>query len=186
MHGSRHVFGRAGTVRGLDDREDEHGAARLRYVDDPRYGAERLLARRVIALGRDEVRVLELERFRSANVDRTHHRSRRPRELERAQPSDTRGLARTKRSDRVHDARTCVERERPWCVGLERLSSRSCLVARTARDSLVGIAPGGVRARGLGKSQGRERAVVDTTKGCPDRGCVPLNQGRPLRSWLRG
>jgi len=71
-------------LRGGDDREYEHGAARLRNVDDPRYSAERLLARRVIALGRDEVRVLDLERFRSANVDRTHHRSRRPRELARA------------------------------------------------------------------------------------------------------
>jgi len=86
----------------------------------------------------------------------------------------------------VHDARPGAEHERPWYVGLERLSSPSGLVARIARGSLVGITPGGVRARGLGMSQGRERAVVDTTKGCPSRGCVPLNQGVTRGSGFEG
>jgi len=58
--------------------------------------------------------------------------------------------------------------------------------AQTARASLVGIASGGVRARGLGKSQGRERAVTDTMEGCPGRGCVPLNQGRDCDSGFEG
>lgn len=57
---------------------------------------------------------------------------------------------------------------------------------QTARASLVGIASGGVRARGLGKSQGRERAVTDTMEGCPGRGCAPLNQGCYRGSGLEG
>jgi len=44
--------------------------------------------------------------------------------------------------------------------------------------SLVGIASGGVRARGLGKSQGREHVAVDTMEGCPGRGRASLNQRR--------
>jgi len=64
-----------------DSRAYEHGAARLRDESDPRRAPKGIAWVSVAALGNDEVRVLELERFRSANVDRTHRRSRRPRAL---------------------------------------------------------------------------------------------------------
>jgi len=59
-------------------RVNEHGAAKLRYEGGPRAIAERHRAGLVAALGNGGARVLELKRFRSAEVDRTHRRSRRP------------------------------------------------------------------------------------------------------------
>jgi hypothetical protein len=68
--------GRGGT-RKQTFRVNEHEVARLRY-EGGLGQAPQGDCKVVIALGNDEVRVLELERFRSAEVDRTHRRSRRP------------------------------------------------------------------------------------------------------------
>jgi len=65
-------------AREEDVRADEHGAARLRDESDPRTLPQGIARDSVAALGSGGARVLELERFRSAEVDRTHRRSRRP------------------------------------------------------------------------------------------------------------
>jgi len=129
----------------------------------------------VTALGDDDVRVLERERFRSAEVDRTHLRSRRP-WAQIAHQGHARPSAKESAGPDEAPARSSGE----WGARTITASfnqGRRTLV-QAARASLVGIASGGVRARGLGKSKGRERATADTMEGCPSRGCVPLNQGR--------
>jgi len=129
----------------------------------------------VTALGGDDVRVLEWERFWSAEVDRTHLRSRRP-WAQIAHQGHARLSARESAGPDEAPARSSGE----WGARTITASfnQRRRTLVQAARASLVGIASGGVRARGLGKSKGRERATADTMEGCPSRGCVPLNQGR--------
>lgn len=78
-------------------RTGEHGTRRETFAGtstEPQgFGTRMVLVRcrkascgSAIALGSDEVRVLELERFRSANVDRTHRRARRPRDATKRTP----------------------------------------------------------------------------------------------------
>jgi hypothetical protein len=59
-------------------------------------------------------RVLEWKRFRSAEVDRTHRRSRRPRSATK-RTTETRGLARRSHC-KAHDARGGDENERRRCA----------------------------------------------------------------------
>jgi hypothetical protein len=73
--------------------------------------------------------------------------------------------ARTRNSSRDGVPRTVtrtstLERERNDAGASSAPPSRGAIGHTVLRASLVGIAPGGVRARRLGKSQGREREVV--------------------------
>jgi len=124
LHTSR-VFGRARWARKETFRAYEHGAARLRDESDLRACAARLRA----GFGSLRWETAKHEcsswkRFRSANVDRTHRRSRRPRELP-SDPADTRDLARRKRRQ-AFDAQGGVEGERQRCAGLEAFLQRRC------------------------------------------------------------
>jgi hypothetical protein len=72
-------------------------------------------------------------------------------------PAETRDLARRNRS-RPETRRRRRERAKGWRGPARRLLTMETReLARAVRASLVGIASGGVRARGLGKCQGRER-----------------------------
>jgi len=137
----------------------------------------------VAAPGNDEARVLEWECFGvQKSIGRTAGRDARGRYQAHhghARPSskESQGLGK------------CLRRVRTKTVrGLASAPSNHGDAGRiqAARASLVGIASGGVRARGLGKSKGRERATADTMEGCPSRGRVPLNPGRGLGLWPRG
>jgi len=87
----------------------------------------------------------------------------------------------------AHDERRGLRERAKRCAGPTTcLLTTEARKALAARASLVGIAPGGVRARGLGKSKGRERAVAGTTEGCPGRTRDSLNRNRVLRPWSRG
>lgn len=115
------------------------------------------------ALGGDEVRVLEWETVSGC-------RSRSDASLV-ATPvgancvtTDTRDLARRNRwgsTRHQRGERANRVRGRTRCLSNTEMTS----FVQAARASLVGIASGGVRARGLGKSKGRERATADTTEG---------------------
>jgi len=85
--------------------------------------------------------------------------------------AETRDLARRKRPRAVTRA-GANDGERQRCAGCGPRLLTETRRAQAARASLVGIAPGGVRARGLGRSQGRERA---------DR----RYDGRVSGSWMR-
>jgi hypothetical protein len=158
MSGSR-VFGRANRHAKRDVRANEHGAARLRYE-----GGHRTVPKGVARWSpRWEATMYECSSWNGFGVQKSigriagrdargryqaHHGHARPSSQESLAPRLTRWTA-TRVSQggaRVIEA-SSNHGDADWL--------------KAARASLVGIASGGVRARGLGKSQGRERAVAE-------------------------
>jgi len=120
-------------------------------------GAERRRARGGCTGRRRRARVVESV-FRSAEVGRTHRFPRGTSASEIA--NGTRGIARKKgrpRGDCARRSRQRAKRCGSWGASLSPEVRNS---SRFMRASLVGIASGGVRARRLGKSQGRERMTI--------------------------
>jgi len=182
MSGSR-VFGRADR-RAKDVRANEHGAARLRYE-----GGCRTAPQGVARWSpRQEATTYECSSWNGFGVQKSigriagrDARGRYQAHLGYAQPSRKESHAR--RLTRSAARRSGDNGARTFEVPSNHGDTT---LVQTARASLVGIASGGVRARGLGRSQGRERAVTDTMEGCPGRGRAPLNQGCNSRLWPRG
>jgi len=83
-----------------------------------------------------------------------------PAARQRGQTRERSGMGRKKERSRGDCARRSGKRPRR-CGGCRApLSTEVQRSSRYMRASLVGIAPGGVRARRLGKSQGRERMTI--------------------------
>jgi len=183
MSGSR-VFGRASRHAKRDVRANEHGAARFRYE-----GGHRTVPKGVARWSpRWEATTYECSSWNGFGVQKSigriagrDARGRYQAHLGYARPSrkDSHARRLTRSAAKTSGDNGARAFEVPPNHG-------DATLVQTARASLVGIASGGVRARGLGRSQGRERAVTDTMEGCPGRGCAPLNQGCNCGSGLEG
>jgi hypothetical protein len=172
--GSR-VFGRASLgARRETLRVDEHepqGSVRVRSEER---------RRKALDIGRSAGRRRSTS-ARVGMVSECRSRSDASRSLRLPAPTrhaaETSDLARRKRSRR-RDVAKATDLEQQRCVGGVLLFSKGRSVSALATcASLVGIASGGVRARRLGKSQGREHVATDTMKGCLGRGRASLNRG---------
>jgi hypothetical protein len=167
-----------GSARAARRHAGEH-EAKVSEREHPRCVTARS-AREFAAPGNDESRVFELRRFGvQKSAGRTFVRGRRERFAR-----GTRGLARRNERSRGD----CAERSKTranGCGSCDAPLQGVVIQLAFMRASLIGIASGGVRARRLGKSQGRERMTKRSMEGCLGLWIRSSKQGARLQPWLR-